>query len=167
MGLQDFKNLFMDMFMSPKVGYYNPVVDARIKKAYFEQTGSRLPQISKVERFNPKEVVNIRSPRGGWYTKVNIPPSSKLINANQYIVNTKDIIPYSANNKSLVIMGAKKFLPIVSNPLSVALSGSEMLIDNYNTNKLKQESIDRIKKNKKVYESLKNMPMSISLPIEE
>ena len=144
MDLDKLKVLFIDTFKDPITGWFNPIHDLRIRKDYFNTTGQRLPDISKVEKFDPKVVEPIGNKGIGWYTKVQIPPSSRQINSNQYIVPRNKIIPYQSSNKAPIkIIGGRL---VGLSPQALAITGGiKVLEDNYNMNKLKEESKNRIK----------------------
>lgn len=139
----DFKSLLIDTFKDPIEGWFNPAHDALVRNEYFRATGSRLPDVAKVERFDPRIVENIRNRGVGWYNKVNIPPSSKLINQTQYLVPRNKILPYVKNAKAPAKILAQRALGIT--PQGIALiGGPAMIMDAINKERLKEESRKRI-----------------------
>lgn len=139
----DFKSLLIDTFKDPIEGWFNPAHDALVRNEYFRSTGSRLPNVAKVERFDPRIVENIKNRGVGWYNKVNIPPSSKLINQTQYLVPRNKIVPYVANAKA----PAKIFIQRAAGltPQGVIFTGAGwMMADAINKERAKEESRKRI-----------------------
>lgn len=139
----DFREILIDTFKDPIEGWYNPAHDALIRKNYFNTTGERLPNFAKVERFDPKIVEPISNKGVGWYTKVNIPPSSKLINKAQYLVEKSKIKPFVEGAQS----PAKAFLgkAVRTTPQAMILGlGMDMITDNMELERRKEESKKQI-----------------------
>ena len=110
--MERFKNLLIDIFADPKVGWYSLDKNISAANGIMRNTGVYFPE-HLVERYDPNKVRDILSAgyQDPWeYKKVNIPPRSKLLESGwRYRVAPKNIIPYSPENKSLAYMLAKKY----------------------------------------------------------
>ena len=104
-----FRDLYIDLFHEPKVGWYDRAKNLRGLEMARQQG---IPFVNHlVESNDPYKVVDIHDrPRPGQYEKVQVPPRSQLTEGGRYRVAPKNIIPYSPNNKSLANMLMKKGL---------------------------------------------------------
>lgn len=99
MDLNNLKNLYIDVFHEPKVGWYDRAANLRGLEMAREMGMPFMHHL--VEKNDPYKVIDMYNPpRPGQYEKVNIPPRSKQI-GSRYQVAPKNIIPYSPNHKSL------------------------------------------------------------------
>lgn len=101
MDFNTLKNLYIDVFHEPKVGWYDKAANLRGLEMAREMG---MPFINHlVEKNNPYKIIDMHNPPyTGQYQKVSIPPRSKLIDGtNRYAVAPRNIIPYSPRNKSL------------------------------------------------------------------
>lgn len=99
MDFDTLRNLYIDIFHDPKVGWYDRAKNLRGLEMAREMGMPFMYHL--VEKNDPYKVVDMYSPpRPGQYEKVNIPPRSRLV-GSRYQVAPKNIIPYSPNHKSL------------------------------------------------------------------
>ena len=141
--MENLKNLLIDIFADPKSGYLNEGFNAKMKNDYARETGYRLPDKVKVNKYPSSKVRMLGQPKQpGWEIRVNIPPRAQEINPLQYMVDRKDIIPYSDKNKSLARMLMGK---AIKQPLNIPLIVGGFMVDNYqNKERAKELSRQRI-----------------------
>ena len=118
MNWETLKNLYIDIFHEPKVGWYDRALNQRALEAARDMGISFMQHL--VEKDNPYKVIDMYNPpRPGQYEKVNIPPRSELtFSGRRYYVSPKNIIPYSPDNKSLANVLLRKGLGIGSKVLN-------------------------------------------------
>ena len=112
MNWETLKNLYIDVFSDPKVGWYDQAKNMRALDMAREMGYPFMNHV--VDANDPYKVIDMYNrPRPGQYKKVNIPPRSQLSeNGKWYNVPPKNIIPYSPNNKSLAKMILRKGLGV-------------------------------------------------------
>ena len=99
MDINTLKNLYIDVFHDPKVGWYDRAANLRGLEMAREMGMPFMYHL--VEKNDPYKVVDMYNPpKPGQYEKVNIPPRSRQI-GSRYQVAPKNIIPYSPSHKSL------------------------------------------------------------------
>lgn len=110
MNWETLKNLYIDVFRDPKVGWYDQAKNMRALDMAREMGIPFMDHV--VDANDPYKVIDMYDrPRPGQYRKVNIPPRSQLSeNGKWYKVPPKNIIPYSPNNKSLANVLMRKGL---------------------------------------------------------
>lgn len=121
MNWETLKNLYIDIFSDPKVGWYD---QAKNLRGLDMARGMGIPFMDHlVEANDPYKVIDMYNrPRPGQYIKVNIPPRSQLSdNGKWYRVPPKNIIPYSPNNKSMAKVLLRKGLGIGGRILGKAM----------------------------------------------
>lgn len=116
MDLETLKNLYIDIFAEPKIGWYDKAANLRGLEMAREMGMPFMHHL--VEKNDPYKVIDMYSPpRPGQYEKVNIPPRSRLV-GNRYQVAPKNIIPYSPSHKSLARVLLNKGINAGSKALS-------------------------------------------------
>lgn len=110
MDFNTLRNLYIDIFHDPLVGWYDQEAQIKNVSSWIKELGSR-GNFSKhsVKAFDPSKVKNFNLYKLGFggmdkpgnYKKVNIPPRSEYNSIMQeYKVSPRNIIPYSPHHKS-------------------------------------------------------------------
>lgn len=119
MDFNTLKNLYIDVFHEPKVGWYDKAANLRGLEMAREMGMPFMYHL--VEKNDPHKVIDMHNPPyPGQYQKVSIPPRSRLI-GTRYQVAPKNIIPYSPNNKSLARVLLNKGLNAGSKVMSKSI----------------------------------------------